>query len=38
MKLLRKFLNVVCCDCGEVKVWFWKRRCSFCDKGEGGVK
>ena len=38
MKLLRALLSVKCCECGEVRVWFWRRRCSFCDVNEGGVK
>ncbi len=29
---------VPCCECGEVSVLFWKRRCSFCDIGEGRVR
>jgi hypothetical protein len=35
MKLLRKLFTQPCCECKEVRVWFWLRRCSFCDKGEG---
>jgi hypothetical protein len=38
MKLLRKWFSVQCHECGEVRVWFWKRRCSFCDAGEGESK
>jgi hypothetical protein len=38
MNLLRKMFCIDCCECGEVKVWVWLRRCSFCDKGEGEVK
>ena len=26
-----------CCECKEVKVFFWLRRCSFCDEGEGVI-
>ena len=38
MKLFRKLLCVRCCECQEVRVWFWLRRCDFCDKGEGPVR
>lgn len=38
MKLLRKLFTTDCRECGEVKVWFWRRRCDFCGPGEGRVK
>ena len=38
MKVFRKMFSVKCCECGEVRVWFWLRRCGFCDVNEGGVK
>jgi hypothetical protein len=38
MKILRKLFCVSCCECGELKVWFWKRRCAFCDVDEGEMK
>lgn len=34
-RLLLKLLTVPCSECEEVRVWFWKRRCEFCDEGEG---
>jgi len=37
MKHIRKLFSVRCCECSEVHVWFWQRRCSFCDAGEGEV-
>lgn len=27
-----------CLECGEVKVWAYNKRCSFCDEGEGKVR
>ena len=36
--IIRKLFSCKCCECKEVKVWFWKRRCSFCDEGEGLMK
>lgn len=38
MKIMRKLLGTKCCECGEVHIWFWQRRCSFCDPGEGKLK
>lgn len=38
MRTIRKMFSTKCCECGEVHVWFWKRRCSFCDSGEGEVQ
>lgn len=38
MTLLRKLLATNCCECGEIKVWFWNLRCEFCDVGEGKMK
>lgn len=38
MKLFRRLFAVNCRECGEVKVLFWRRRCDFCDVGEGKVK
>ena len=38
MKTLRKLFSIPCRECGEVRVWFWQRRCSFCDPNEGEVK
>lgn len=38
MKTLRKLFSTKCCECGEVHVWFWQQRCSFCDNGEGKMK
>ena len=35
MKTLRKLLSIRCVECGEVHVWFWRRRCAFCGPGEG---
>ena len=35
---LRQMFTVRCCECGEVKVLVWQRRCSFCSKGEGKMK
>lgn len=29
---------VLCLECGEVKVWAYNKRCSFCDEGEGKVR
>lgn len=37
-KLLRRIFTTECHECGEVRVWFWQRRCDFCDKDEGRVK
>lgn len=34
----RRLLSINCRECGEVRVLFWRVRCSFCDKGEGRVK
>jgi hypothetical protein len=34
-RLMHKLFNRPCCECGEVEVLFWERRCSFCDVGEG---
>lgn len=33
-RLVHKF-DHLCKECGEVRVTFWKDRCSFCDSGEG---
>jgi hypothetical protein len=38
MRLLRKLFSARCCECKEVRVWFWQRRCSFCATGEGEMK
>lgn len=38
LRILRRLFTVRCCECGEVKVWLWNRRCEFCDAGEGEVK
>ena len=38
MKFLRKLFTAKCCECGEVSVWWWQRRCDFCDVGEGAMK
>ncbi len=27
--------SVPCCECREVEVLFWQRRCSFCEPGSG---
>jgi len=37
MMLFRRLFTTKCCECGEVKVWFWQRRCDFCDVNEGEV-
>lgn len=37
-RLMHKVFDVDCCECGEVKVPFWERRCIFCDVGEGRMK
>jgi len=37
-KLLRKLLSIECVECGEVRVLFWTRRCSFCGVGEGKMR
>jgi hypothetical protein len=34
-RLMHKLFDRPCCECGEVEVLFWERRCSFCDVGEG---
>jgi len=36
-RLIHKLFDRPCCECGEVEVLFYKRRCSFCDVGEGKV-
>jgi len=38
LKVVRRLFTVECRECGEAKVWAWKRRCSFCGKGEGVVR
>lgn len=38
MYLRYKLFTVNCVECKEVRVWFWQRRCSFCDIDEGAVK
>lgn len=38
MNFIRALLTTKCCECGEVRVWFWRRRCEFCDVGEGKIK
>jgi hypothetical protein len=38
MRFLRKLFTVKCCECGEIRVWWWQRRCDFCDVGEGEMK
>lgn len=38
LKVARRLFTVECRECGEVKVWAWKRRCDFCDEGEGKVR
>jgi hypothetical protein len=38
MSFIRKLFTVKCCECGEVRVWWWQHRCDFCDMGEGEVK
>ena len=35
---LRNIFSSPRCECGEVKVLVWQRRCSFCGKGEGEMK
>lgn len=35
MLTIRELFCTTCRECGEVRVWFWQRRCSFCDSGEG---
>jgi hypothetical protein len=37
MKLFRKLFTIDCCECKEIKVWFWNCRCDFCDIGEGQI-
>jgi len=37
-KVIRRLFSVPCCECKEVNVLIWKRRCAFCDIGEGMVK
>ena len=36
-RIYYRLLSVPCCECREVPVLFWKRRCDFCDVGEGRV-
>ena len=36
--LFRKLFTVPCCECGEVGVWVWHKRCDFCDVAEGRMK
>lgn len=35
--MFRSFLTAPCHECGEVRVWFWHKRCDFCDCGEGQI-
>jgi len=37
IKFLRLF-RLPCCECREVQVLFWQRRCDFCGKNEGVIK
>lgn len=34
-RLKHKLFDRPCCECGEVEVLFWERRCISCDVGEG---
>jgi len=37
-RLIYRALSCRCVECKEVRVFFWIRRCDFCDVGEGLVK
>lgn len=37
-RLIYRALSCSCRECKEVRVLFWRRRCDFCDAGEGAVK
>ena len=34
-RLMHRLFDRPCCECGEVEVPFYKRRCDFCSPGEG---
>lgn len=36
-KILRILFSIPCHECGEVRVLFWRIRCSLCDHNEGGI-
>jgi len=38
LRNIRKLFCVSCYECKDVRVWFWKQRCDFCDVGEGLVQ
>jgi hypothetical protein len=38
MKFLKSLFKTDCAECRQVRVYFWQRRCSFCDHNEGEVK
>lgn len=33
-----KLFKHLCVECREIMLPVWKRRCAFCDRGEGKVK
>ncbi len=38
MTNFKKLLKINCVECKEIKIYFWIRRCKFCDVGEGLIK
>lgn len=36
-RLFRRLFSRPCEECGDVRVLAWRRRCAFCDHGEGLV-
>jgi hypothetical protein len=38
LRLAHSLFDVNCHECGEVRVFFWRTHCAFCDKGEGAIK
>jgi hypothetical protein len=36
-RIFHRLFDMPCRECREVKVLFWRARCSFCDVAEGRV-
>lgn len=36
-RIMHKLFDIPCRECREVRVLFWRARCSFCDAGEGKI-
>jgi hypothetical protein len=37
-RILRALFDTQCRECQEVRIPFWRIRCSFCDVGDGQIK